>query len=309
MSGTAARETRVKKLLAIALPAGLAIAAAVLVMNAFRSRSEAAEAALERARLKRDFVERAALAQGVPAEPPGPWQDEVQALTRWYFDELTAIRNRHPGEPPRQSGAAAEEDRKLSAKDRATLAEFQKYADDRFALLREGRYAAPWSASGGGLRLDVLDVKPGPNPDGGAPALRIDFALWGAPRYLERVREGGKTSIRSVVPVAFRRLAFRFLDAKGKLYGEMSGGGEPYLRVDFERFVDDFPPGVLFGTWWVDLFPREASTVELELELAARGASGADRPVVLGVKAPVPDEWKLPPGAAFQAEERQAPAN
>ena len=298
-----------KKLLTVALPAALAIAAAVLVMNAFRSRADAAEAALERARLKRDFVERAALAEGIPADQPAAWRDEVLAITRWYFDELTEIRNRHPGAASRPAGDAAEDHRKLSAKDRATLEEFQKYADGRYALLREGRYAAPWSAASGGLRLDVLDVKPAPSPEGSGPALRIDFALWGAPRYLERVRDGGKTTIESVVPVNLRQLAFRFYDDKGKLYGEMNGGGEPYLRVDFERFVSDFPPGVIFGTWWVDLFPREASTVEIELDAAVRGASGTERPVVLGVKAPVADEWKLPPGTAFQAQERVAPAN
>ncbi len=300
-----------KKLLAFVLPAALAIAAAVLVTNAFRERSETAEARLERARLKRDFVERAALGRGIPADKTAEWRDEVSALSRWYFDELTAIRNRHPGEAPRPSGAeAAREERKgkPSDKDRAMLDEFQKYADDRFALLRDGRYAAAWSAADGGLRLDVLEVKPGASPEGGGPALRIDFALWGPPRYLERMREGGRTTTRSVLPVSFRRLAFRFFDDKGKQYGEMSGGGEPYLRVDLERFVDDFPPGVLFGTWWVELFPREATTVEIEVETAARGASGADRPALFVVKAPVPEAWKLPPGATFQAEVREGPA-
>ena len=75
------------------------------------------------------------------------------------------------------------------------------------------------------------------------------------------------------MPVAFKRIAFRFLDPAGKLYGEMSGGGEPYQKLsDPERFVDDFPPGVLFGTWWVELFPREAATVELDVEVDVRGA-------------------------------------
>jgi hypothetical protein len=109
------------------------------------------------------------------------------------------------------------------------------------------------------------------------------------------------------VPVAFTRIAFRFLDPAGKLYGEMTGPGEPYQKLaDPERFVDDFPPGVLFGTWWVELFPREAASVEIELVADLRGPSGAVRPATFVATLPVSEAWKLPPGATFQAEVREA---
>jgi hypothetical protein len=87
----------------------------------------------------------------------------------------------------------------------------------------------------------------------------------------------------------------------------MSGAGEPYQKlVDPERFVDDFPPGVLFGTWWVELLPREAARTELALETDVRGATGAVRPALFQLALPVAESWKLPPGAAFQAEVREA---
>jgi hypothetical protein len=301
-----------KKLLLVALPAGLAILAAVLALGAFRDRREAYDALNERARLKRDFAERAGFARAMTPQQAQAWRDEVLALSRWYFDELGAIRNRHPREPAR---AAADPggDRKgkaASEQERATAKEFRAYADARLATLREGKYAPVASAVDQGLRLDLAEIATGPSPEGGAPGLRIDFALWGAPRYLERERERERTTTRSVVPLSFRRIAFRFLDAKGKPYGEMNGPGEPYLKLaDPERWSDDFPPGVLFGTWWVDLFPREAVTVEIEVETAARGASGAERPVAMKLALPVAEGWKLPPGATFQAEVREvAPA-
>ncbi len=298
-----------RKLLLVALPAGLVVLAGVTLLQAFRTRGAAAEARIERARLKRDFAERAALAKALPVDRLPEWQAEVQALSRWYFEELQAIRNRHPEEPPRPTGLqAAEEERKggLTGEERAAIEDFQKYAESRLDLLRRGAYAPAVSAAAEGLRLDLLAVEPGPSPMGG-PGLRLDFALWGAPRYLERERSQSKTTVRNVIPLALRKISFRFLDPAGKLYGEMTGPGEPYQKLsDPERFVDDFPPGVLFGTWWIELFPREAAAVEVELEADVRTASGALLPVRFQTKLPVPETWKLPPGTAFQAETREA---
>jgi hypothetical protein len=162
------------------------------------------------------------------------------------------------------------------------------------------------SAQAAGLRLDLVSVDAGASPDGG-PALRIDFALWGAPRLVERERTGDKTVTRTFVPVSLKKLSFRFLDPAGKLYAEMSGPGEPYQKlVDPERFVDDFPPGVLFGTWWVELLPREAATMEMDVEVDVRGATGTGRPATFKLALPVAEGWKLPPGATFQAEVREA---
>jgi hypothetical protein len=299
-----------RKLLFVALPAVLAVVIAVVLLSTFRTRSDTADARLERGRLKRDFTERAQAARAIPADRLPEWQAEVSALSRWYFDELQAIRNRHPSEPPRPGAIqAAEEEKKgkLKKEEREAIADFQAYAESRLAVLREGRYAPVASAFAEGLRLDLVQVESGPAPAGGGPGLRIDFALWGAPRYVERERSSDRTVTRTVVPVAFKRIAFQFLDASGKPYGEMSGSGEPYQKLtDPERFVDDFPPGVLFGTWWVELFPREAATVELAVDADLRMPSGVVRPASFQAKLPVPEAWKLPPGATFQAEVREA---
>ena len=298
-----------RKLLFVALPAGLLILLAVQLVSVFRSRGEASEARLERARLKRDFTERAGAARAAPPDKLPEWQAEVSALSRWYFDELQAIRNRHPLEPPRPNGveaAAGEQEGKLKKEQQDQLEDFQKYAESRLALLKDGAYTPVVSSVAEGLRLDVVAVQSGAGPEG-SPGLRVDFALWGAPRYVEREREKERIVSRNVVPVAFKQIAFRFHDGTDKLYGEMTGGGEPYQKLaDPERFVDDFPPGVLFGTWWVELFPREAATVQFELTADVRGASGTVRPATFTAKLPVPEGWKLPPGAVYQAEMREA---
>jgi hypothetical protein len=298
-----------RKLLLVALPVGLALLAGAFLLSSHRSLRDTSEARLERARVKREFAERAALLRALPAEPTAEWQAEVAALSRGYFDALGAIRNRYPeaaAAPRTLEAAEAERKGKLAEKDRAAIEDFQKYADSRAALLRDGGYAVVRSAQAAGLRLDLVSVDAGASPDGG-PALRIDFALWGAPRLVERERTGDKTVTRTFVPVSLKKLSFRFLDPAGKLYAEMSGPGEPYQKlVDPERFVDDFPPGVLFGTWWVELLPREAATMEMDVEVDVRGATGTGRPATFKLALPVAEGWKLPPGATFQAEVREA---
>ena len=106
-----------KKLLVVALPVGLAVLAAILFFSFTRASSETADARLARARLKRDFVERAGAVRAIPPERLPEWQAEVAAVSRWYFEELAAIRNRFPGEAARPSAVqAAEEERKGTLK-------------------------------------------------------------------------------------------------------------------------------------------------------------------------------------------------
>jgi hypothetical protein len=101
-----------RKLLVVALPVGLAVLAGALFFTTSRSRTETSEARLARARLKRDFGERAQGVRTIPPERPAEWQAEVAALSRWYFEELGLIRNRHPREAPRPDGLRAAEEEK-----------------------------------------------------------------------------------------------------------------------------------------------------------------------------------------------------
>lgn len=297
-----------KKVLAVALPAALAVLALATFLTASRTREQTEGAARERARLKREFVERAALARGLDPADPAAWQAEVKALSRWYLGQVADVRARFPGAPPAPpalDAAKAERGDKLTDKERDAIADFEKYAQGRFALLQGGTYAPAASAVDQGLRLDLVAIETGASPAGG-PGLRVDFALWGAPRLLEREAAGkGETVTRTVLPVTLRGLDLKFLDAAGAHQGGMEGPAEPYQKlVDPERFVEDFPPGVLFGTWWLDLLPREAVTLEMAIDADVRGAAGA-RPARFPFKLPVPEAWKIPPGTSYQATVRE----
>jgi hypothetical protein len=300
-----------KKLLGVAVPAVLAVLALSVLLSSARTREQADGAARERARVKREFVERSALARTLDPADPAAWQGEVKALSRLYLGQLAEVRTRFPDAPPAPSAleaARAERGDKLSPKDKDAIGDFEKYAQGRFALLRDGTYAPAASAVDQGLRLDLVAIETGASPAGG-PGLRIDFALWGAPRLLERETAGkGEIVTRTVLPVTLRGMTFKFLDATGAHQGGMEGPGEPYQKlVDPERFVDDFPPGVLFGTWWIELLPREAVTLEATVDADVRGAAGS-RPARFAFKLPVPEGWKIPPGTTYQATVREVAA-
>jgi hypothetical protein len=297
-----------KKVVLVVALAVLALLAAVAAFSSARTRGDAAESRAERARLKREFDERSALGRALPPGAATEWRDEVNALGRAYFQALAEVKNRYPRAPvPPSALEAAQADKKLAAKDRELLQDFQKYADGRLALLTGGSYAPLGSAVAGGLRLDVLSLEPGASPSGG-PGLRVDFALWGVPRLLDRERIGDHTVNRTTLAVALKKLDLRFSDAGGKPLGEMGSGGEPYQKLtDPERFAPDFPPGVLFGTWWMGLLPREAQKVEIAVDAEIHAAAGASRPAPLSLVLPVQEPWRLPPGATFQAETREVP--
>ncbi len=285
----------------VLLPLVLAGVVVLFAVSQFQARGAAEKFRLEREALRREMVERAAVARGLGG-PQGV--DEARAVVRWWLDNMVSLRNRFPKQAaaPERAGATVKE------KD-ATAEAWRRYADDRLEALRAG-YAPVLSAVDQGLRLDVLAVRAGEHPETHERALRIDFALWGPPRRLERESAGPaeRPALRVFVPIAFRQLAFRFVDAAGKTYGEMSGAGEPYLLVkDPERFSGELPPGIALGTWWVDPFPREAARVELSVGLQVQGMTSAALAPTFRWELPVPEEWRLRPGEAFRAESREAP--
>ena len=106
---------------------------AAALLTTWRSRSDAAEARLEQAQLKREFLERSSLSRQVAPDKPKEWRDESRALLRWYFDELAASRNRHPG-----AARAAEAARPAKGKEKEdqARAEWQRYAQERLAARR-----------------------------------------------------------------------------------------------------------------------------------------------------------------------------
>ncbi|HVP69308.1 MAG TPA: hypothetical protein VMT17_18810 [Anaeromyxobacteraceae bacterium] len=286
----------------------VALAVGAWAFGAWRRTTQLADARLARERLKREFLERSAAARQIPAEQPKDWRTEVRALSQWYADEIRAIRDRYPDtlSAPAEAARAAREREKDKEGARA---EWRQWAEDRFHLLVDGRYEPIASASDRGLHLDLLSVEPAQNPAGGGKALRVDFALWGAPRRTDREvpPAGGRATLHTTVALAFRQLAVQLLDAQGRPCAEMAGPGEPYQKLaDPERLVEEFPPGVLFGSWYIDALPREAARMVLTLTAESRGFASAPS-ATFRLDVPVAEAWRLAPGEAFQAETREAP--
>jgi hypothetical protein len=300
-----------RPLLRVLVPLLLAGAALWALWSSCRARTEALSLRAERTRVKREFVERGVVARALAADRQKEAAEESRSLLRWYADEVQAVHNRHPREPREASLAALLEQRpKATAAERETLTEFFQYASDRWQGLRAGRLDPLQVAGASGLRLDLLAVQAGQNPATRERGVRIDFVLWGAPRRTDRdPQPGGHGPERAALVASFQRLTLRFADADGKPYGEMAGSGEPYLKLaDPERFVEDFPPGLLFGTWWVEPFPREAARLGATVQVAVSGAGSASLPATFAFDLPVAEEWKLPPGQSFQGEKREDPS-
>jgi hypothetical protein len=291
-----------KPAIRLLLAAAFALALALWLFGAWRKASDLADLRVSRERLKREMLERSAAARQLGAEQAKEWGAEIRALSRWYSDEVQGLRNRHhatartPAPPAREADAAR--------------AEWQQWAEDRYKLLTEGKYAPLAVAVDRGLHMDLLSIAPGPNPAGGGTALRVDFAIWGAPRRTDKepVQGSSRNVLRTVVPMAFKQLSFQFLDAAGKPYGEMTGSGEPYQKLaDPERFVEDFPPGVLFGTWYVDRFPREAVRSVVTVSVETRGQAGGDAVSTFKFDLPVEEAWRIAAGETYQAVPREGP--
>ncbi|HTP25749.1 MAG TPA: hypothetical protein VMK12_08830 [Anaeromyxobacteraceae bacterium] len=278
----------------------LAVAAIVAIagISHLLSRRDARESRRQRESLRRELLERTAVARGLGGSPG---VEEAKAVLRWWFDESGILHKRF--------GSVEASSQPLEKEKGAGLEAYRRYAGEWLDMLR-GEYAPALSASDQGLRLDVLGIRPGVHPESHERMLRIDFALWGAPRRIELEPAGGeRSSLRVVVPLSFRQLAFRFLDAAGKTYGEMSGVGEPYMMIkDPERFSFELPPGMALGTWWVEPFPRETARVEISVGVQVQGMTSASLTPTFRWELPVSDEWKLRPGEVFHAETREAPS-
>lgn len=298
-----------KPALKLIVTATVALAVGVWLFGAWRRASLHAEARFVREKLKREFLERSAAARQLPSEEAKDWRIEVRALSHWYADELQALRSRYPevlSVPAEAARAASEKERGKNG----AHAEWQRYAEERFRLIVEGRYEPIACSMDRGMHLDLLSVEPEANPTGGGRALRVEFALWGAPRRTDREVPpgGGRATLHTAVAVAFKQLSVQLLDAKGQIFAEMSGAGEPYQKLaDPERFVEEFPPGILFGSWYLDAFPREASRASITLPVESHGLAGASPVAVFHFDLPVADAWRLPPGEVYQAETREAP--
>jgi len=171
---------------------------------------------------------------------------------------------------------------------------------------RRGALRAAGSTADRGLHLDLLSLEPAPADRRRPLAARRVRAMGGA----RRTRPGDRARREDDAPHGrarsrFRQLAFAFLDAQEALRRDDRAGGALPEPPDPERFVEDFPPGVLFGTgtWTRSPARRRAWRLRSRSRRAARAGRPSRR---RAPRAAVPGAWKIAAGEAYQAETREA---
>jgi hypothetical protein len=259
------------------------------------------ESQLDLQRIGREWDERAPAAREIPSNED--YGDEMRGLLRWYFSQLTDHDNRFPDQRDHERGwkdilhkkqvqaIKGQEFDALSANHDTVLAVYKQ--------MQHG-YDPTYSGASSGQHFDLLRFERQMHDN--KPMLRIDFAWWGPQRRedVNRSQESGVVQRRTVVNATVESLSFSLLDDKGKLYGEVTGG-EPNEKIpDPDRYVDLFPPNVVLGTWWIDLFPHEAQKMDVKLTASTRTVQGHDLVGTFTWSLPMKDDWKLSEGAKWE---------
>jgi hypothetical protein len=287
----------------------LVIGVGGFVVQQYVRRKTDYEAQIDLLRIQKAWDQRAPAAREIASNED--YGDEMRGLLRWYFAQLTDHDNRYPDQRDHEKGWKDIQHKKqvqaikgpefdaLSVNHDTSLAVYK--------LLQHG-YEPAYSGSSAGQHFDFLKVEKQVHDN--KPMLRIDFAWWGPQRRedVHNNQESGQVVKRTVVNATVDSLNFSLYDEKGKLYGEVSGG-EPNEKIpDPDRYVDLFPPNVVLGTWWIDLFPHEVQKMDVKLTASTRTVQGHDIVGNFSWSLPVKDEWKLGEGAKWEGateEERE----
>lgn len=255
--------------------------------------------------LQQQWTERLGTVRSI--SDPARYKEEMRTQLKWYFSELQDLYNRFPDQADTdRAWKQIEEDQRagrIPADRMDSYKEFFEYAKSTFELMRKGDYVPQINGSAESMHMDIYSVKR--DSYEGAPRLRIDFVLWGAPRRIDERPTASGTIKKIRVPIAFSRMFFQFLDADGKVYGEMSGAsGEPFIKIDYpERWIAEFPPQAVLGTWWVEMFPKEAEKVDWQIVLTGRTDAGNPINAEFKWEFGVPPAWKTGDWSAGAAEQ------
>ncbi|MCA1828494.1 MAG: hypothetical protein ABR567_04600 [Myxococcales bacterium] len=255
------------RLFKYALPILFVAGLALLAARAWTDQADSADRKLLLEHARHQFSQRAAVARAAPDRDR--YRDDLRALLRSWFADVTDIGNRFPmlrGQPapfapppPRVRGG--------------DVRDWQELAESQVGAWREGKLEMLDSAAAQGMRLDLLRVS------SVAGHLAVDVAVWGAPEEMQQDEvETGKPGLRVGVPLVFKGLSLRFFDAKGAVIARLDGAGEPALRLDMPtRLVPDAPPGLTLARYELPLFPPDAAEVEWTLATQVRAPSDESR--------------------------------
>lgn len=315
------------------LAGGLIVAIAIVAVNSHNETVDGLEYENARTKLRAAFAERTAWVHAVPEEDR--YRDELNAATKWYASEVAAIYNRFPGKKAPE--AAIEEMEKqaeegtLKGADLALRKEFFEETKRFNDMMKNGTYNPFTTQVQSGIRLDLVSLQRVQHE--GKSRLRLDVAVWGAPRREEITKSAdGKSGTAHIrLDFALKGLSLEFIDESQKAdpnakkpatkvamapgrtpteppAGLLLGGGEtgaPELLVEYpERWNTDVPPQFAIGHWWLDPMPRETTKVVLVISGEARSPVVGTYPVTYEWTLSPKSDWKLRDGETFDGEER-----
>lgn len=284
------------------------LGAAWFGVSKYNAKSEQYEHELGLERVRKEFLERAPFAR-LMAEP-ARYEDERRSLWKWYFDELTAHYNKFPDQKNYERFLdeliAKKQQRKLKEQEYKLYEERYELVKDYWDTMEAGKYMPVYTGLENGLRFDVYEIKPVPDPR--EPRARLLFTLLGAQRKwnIEQSSGGGRI-MKMSVNASFRELVFKGLDAEDKPVREMRASGDPF-KIDYpERFIEEFPPGIVLGYYELPKIPSVVAKAEITFEIATRSVISGEEAVGKFVWKldPVPSELKMPAGMVWEGAEEQ----
>ncbi len=251
-------------------------------------------------RLVSQWFERSPWVNSIP--DPIAYQGEVKNLLVWYFKEVEDGRTQFGGSPKfddylaeLQAKAANVPKGMTSAEKDSQRKAVYEFTKKSFDLLRSKSYAPFWTGTDRGIRLDILSADTA--TIGGSQKIFMPLILWGFPRASRVDDEGVLTEKSSAV----FRFEWKLYDAKDKLIATMPGEGGPDNRVDWpERYISQFPPGLLLGSYAIDLLPKEVKRIEISFDISGQAMTGGSVLVHYEWKLEAPAAWKLREGQSWE---------
>jgi hypothetical protein len=286
----------------------------VFAMKKWDTKTADAARELSIARLRGDYLERAAWLRNVPEQKA--FIDENQNFLRWYFKEVNSHVNKFREADGNFKKAYIEEIDKRAAKggDDGKAEDKKKRYDAALAyyeMFEKGDYSPWWSTTNKGIRFDILSADT--VRDGQGEKIHFPIVIWGLPRDV-KVDDKGVRRVNVNFSLKFH---WKLTDEKGKLLGEVEGEGLDGKDDNPERAISFFPPGVVFGYLDFDKVPSTVNiekkdvpvkNVEIEWTITARSPTGGDINNTYKWSAEPPAAWKLKPGEAWQgATESERP--
>jgi hypothetical protein len=276
-------------------------------MRKVNTTKEEAEHKLGLERIRKEYLERAPMAR-LMAEP-ARYEDEQRAVWKWYFNELTDHYNRFPDRKnyERFLDELIEKKTKKKVKEQ----EFAQY-EERYKLVKEywelmegGKYMPIFTALDKGLRFDVYEIRPIPDPR--EPRVRLYFTIHGVQRKWNEEQTGAARIRKLTVNANYGDVQFKGVDEAGKPSVEFKASCEPFSVDNPERFIEEFPPGLVLGYYELPKIPALVAKAELAFEIGTRSVISGEE--VMGKfvwnLAPLPSEWRLPASAGWDGAQEQ----